>query len=62
VSGAGSSPRRVLERNGIKVHEVEGVIEDAVYRVFEGKSLNHMIKRRPKDCGTECEGTGMGCM
>ena len=62
VSGAGNAPKRVLEKNGIKVHEVEGVIEDAVYRIFEGKSLNHMIKRKPMVCGAECEGTGMGCM
>ena len=62
VSGAGNSPKRVLEKNGIKIHEVEGVIEDAVFRVFEGKSLNHMIKRKPRACGSECEGTGMGCM
>ena len=62
VSGAGNAPRRVLEKHGIKVYEVEGVIEEAVYRVFEGKSLNHMIKRKPRVCGAECEGTGMGCM
>ena len=62
VSGAGNAPRKVLEKNGIKVHEVEGVIEDVVCRVAEGKSLNHMIKRKPKACGSECEGTGMGCL
>ncbi|MGD9159908.1 MAG: nitrogenase cofactor biosynthesis protein NifB [Desulfobacteraceae bacterium] len=62
VSSAGNTPKTVLDKNGIKVHEVEGVIEEAVYRVFEGKSLNHMIKRKPKACGAECEGTGMGCL
>ncbi len=62
VSSAGNTPKSVLGKNGIKVYEVEGIIEDAVYRVFEGKSLSHMIKRKPKACGSECEGTGMGCM
>ena len=62
VSSAGNTPKTVLGRNGITVYEVEGVIEEAVYRVFEGKSLNHMIKRKPKKCGSECEGTGMGCL
>ena len=62
VSSAGNTPKTVLNKNGIIVHEVEGVIEDAVYRVFEGKSLNHMVKRKPRACGTGCEGTGMGCM
>jgi nitrogen fixation protein NifB len=62
VASAGKTPKDILNKNGITVYEVEGVIEDAVYRVFEGKSLNHMIKRKPRACGSECEGTGMGCM
>ena len=62
VSGAGGAPKRVLEKNGIKVHEVEGVIDDSVCSVFEGKSLSRMIKRKPRACGSECEGSGMGCM
>ena len=62
VSGAGNSPCRILEKNGISVHLVEGLIEDAVSRIFEGKSLNSMLKRKPRKCGAECEGTGMGCM
>ena len=62
VSSAGNTPKSALSKNGIKVYEVEGIIEDAVYRVFKGKSLKHMIKRKPKACGSECGGTGMGCM
>ncbi|MBN1907526.1 MAG: nitrogenase cofactor biosynthesis protein NifB [Deltaproteobacteria bacterium] len=61
VSGAGDSPRRVLLKNGVIVHEVEGMIEDAVRSIFEGKSINHMIRRKPRACGSECEGKGMGC-
>ena len=62
VASAGKTPKDILSKNGITVYEVEGVIEDAVYRLFEGKSLNHMIKRKPRACGSECEGNGMGCM
>jgi nitrogen fixation protein NifB len=61
VSGAGDAPRRVLEKNGIIVHEVEGLIEDAVRSIFEGKDINHMIRRKPRVCGSECGGKGMGC-
>lgn len=61
VSGAGDSPRRVLLKNGIIVHEVEGLIEDAVRNIFDGKSINHMVKRKPRVCGSECGGKGMGC-
>lgn len=61
VSGAGDAPRRVLLKNGIIIHEVEGLIEDAVKRILEGKTISHMIKRRPRMCGSECGGKGMGC-
>jgi nitrogen fixation protein NifB len=61
VSGAGDAPRRVLEKNGIIVHEVEGLIDDAVKAIFEGKNINHMIRRKPRVCGSECGGKGMGC-
>jgi nitrogen fixation protein NifB len=62
VSGAGDSPCRILEKNGTSVHVVEGLIEEAVSRIFEGKSLGSMVKHKPRKCGAECEGTGMGCM
>ncbi len=61
VSGAGDAPRRVLLKNGIIVHEVEGLIEDAVKSILEGKTISHMIKRKPRVCGSECGGKGMGC-
>lgn len=62
VSGAGNNPKKILGKNGIEVHEAEGVIEEAINTLFSGKNLNHMIKRRPGGCGVDCEGTGMGCM
>jgi nitrogen fixation protein NifB len=61
VSGAGDAPRRVLEQNGIIVHEVEGLIDEVLRSIFEGKSINHMIRRKPRVCGSECDGKGMGC-
>jgi nitrogen fixation protein NifB len=61
VSGAGDAPRRVLEKRGIIVHEVEGLIDEALSAIFDGKGINHMIRRRPRVCGSECSGKGMGC-
>jgi len=61
VSGVGGRPRAVLSRNGIKVHEMEGIIEDAVQALLDGDLLNRFTKRRMTRCGTECSGNGMGC-
>jgi nitrogen fixation protein NifB len=61
VSGVGESPKATLSNAGIKIFEVEGMIEDAVRAVFMGSGLNEFIKRRKTVCGTECGGMGMGC-
>lgn len=61
VSGVGQTPRAVLSGRGVDVFEVEGLIEGALDRVFAGRSLNPMVRRAPRACGTACSGTGMGC-
>ena len=57
VSGVGANPRQVLGAAGIDVHEIEGLIEEAVRAVLAGERLDHLVKRSVKACG----GTGMGC-
>ena len=61
VSGVGENPTRVLKASGIKVMEIEGLIEEAIRAVFTGESLNHMAKRSLTACGAACGGNGMGC-
>jgi nitrogen fixation protein NifB len=61
VSGIGTNPRDILSKSGIKIYEMEGMIEDAVERLFSGESLNHPVKRNVTQCGVECMGGGMGC-
>lgn len=60
INGIGESPRKVLEDKGLKVHEVEGLLIDAVKIVFKGKSLTTMACRS-KECGVACRGSGGGC-
>ncbi len=45
VSGAGESPSRVLRGSGIEVLTCEGLIEEAVRRVFAGERLDHSITK-----------------
>ncbi|NTV93780.1 MAG: radical SAM protein, partial [Chlorobiaceae bacterium] len=62
VNGAGDSPTKVLNANGIEVMVLEGMIEDAVSGVLNGKSLKHLMKSSQiHACGTSCTGTGGGC-
>ena len=61
VSGIGKRPKAVLEAHGINVFVIEGVIEEAAGAVFNGESLNHIMKRERSICGHECSGNGLGC-
>ncbi|MFV9690354.1 MAG: radical SAM protein [Desulfobacteria bacterium] len=62
VSGIGDNPRRVLSGKGIDILELDGLIEEAVEAVFEGYSMNYMIRRDVEACNRPCAGAGMGCM
>jgi nitrogen fixation protein NifB len=62
VNSAGDSPKTVLNARGIEVMSLEGVIEEAVYGVFTGQNLKHLIKSSQiHACKSGCSGTGNGC-
>ncbi len=60
VGGAGQSPREVLEPLGLKVVDMEGLIEEALRSVYRGQEIRSPIRRR-RACGEGCGGTGLGC-
>jgi len=62
VNGAGDSPKKVLNANGIEVLVLEGVIEEAVHAIFTGEDVKHLMKSSQiHACGSSCSGTGGGC-
>jgi nitrogen fixation protein NifB len=62
VNSAGDSPQSVLKASGIDVMSIEGVIEEAVYGVFTGQNLKHLMKSSQiHACKTSCSGDGNGC-
>jgi nitrogen fixation protein NifB len=62
VNSAGDSPKTVLNAHGIDVLSLEGVIEEAVYGVFTGQNLKHLIKSSQiHACKSGCSGAGNGC-
>ena len=62
VNGIGHNPREVISKKGIDILELDGMIDEAVEAVFEGHSMNYMIRRDIEACNRPCEGAGMGCM
>jgi nitrogen fixation protein NifB len=61
VSAAGPQPKRVLEDRGLKVVEMEGMIEEGLTAIFSNAPIPVSLARRFTSCGTGCKGTGTGC-
>lgn len=64
VKDAGPKPTSILDASGIKVMRLEGMIDDILPVIFEGKDLNKYFKTDKFSCnsGKSCSGKGMGCM
>jgi nitrogen fixation protein NifB len=62
VSAAGPQPRRALEERGVRVVEMEGMIEEGLTAVFKDQPIPASLARRFTGCGgSACKGAGNGC-
>jgi nitrogen fixation protein NifB len=61
VNGVGAKPVEILQRVGIGVVEMSGLITDGLDAVYKGKKLKAVIKTSTPKCGETCSGNGMGC-
>jgi nitrogen fixation protein NifB len=63
VSGVGKNPGMILEHSGLHVIVMEGLIQDAADRLFNGAGLPKIMLRPAGQCGIGkgCTGSGMGC-
>ena len=61
VSGIGPSPLKILTESGLRVVEMEGLIEEGLEVIRRGAELPHHLKRRFAGCGAACNGSGQGC-
>ncbi|MBN2162595.1 MAG: radical SAM protein [Pontiellaceae bacterium] len=59
VSGVGPKPTRILESSGLKVIVMEGLIDEALTKIYSGKEIRSPIRKTK--CGDKCSGTGNGC-
>jgi nitrogen fixation protein NifB len=61
VSGIGRAPRWVLEQSGLSVIEMTGLISSGLESIEHTGTVPASMKKFPRACGVECQGTGMGC-
>jgi len=63
VNAAGPTPAKVLTRHGLRVIEMEGLIDEGLRSVYANQPLSPAMKRRFTGCGAgvSCKGTGAGC-
>ncbi len=61
VAKAGRSPRELLNKTGIKVIEMQGLIVEGLRIIFSGDQIPASLKPLPCDCAASQLGKGCGC-
>ena len=63
VTTAGPSPTTVMNKNGLRVVEMEGLIEEGLRAIYNNQPVPRALQRRFIGCssGAGCRGTGTGC-
>lgn len=62
VAGIGQNPMKVLQSNGIKVIQMNGLIDAGLDAVYLDLPIKTLCKSEYTKCGESCRGTGSGCM
>jgi nitrogen fixation protein NifB len=63
VNAAGPTPMKVLTQEGLRVIEMEGLIDEGLRSIYANQPVPAAMKRRFAGCGAgvSCKGTGTGC-
>jgi nitrogen fixation protein NifB len=61
VAGIGESPTKILQENGVKVIQMNGLIDSGLDAVYLNIPLKTLCKSEFKGCGDSCRGNAMGC-
>jgi nitrogen fixation protein NifB len=63
VTAAGPTPQKVLAAHGLKVVEMEGLIDEGLRAIYANQPIPAAMKRRFTSCGSgvTCKGSGTGC-
>lgn len=63
VSAAGPKPRGILEATGLRLVQMEGLIEEGLAAVYSNRPVPPALSRQFQQCGkgVTCGGDGLGC-
>lgn len=61
ISGVGPNPLFLLEKSGLRVIQMTGLIDDGLDAVYLNKEIKTVKKADAFKCGSECRGTANGC-
>jgi nitrogen fixation protein NifB len=61
AAGAGDRPTTVLAAEGLKVLLAEGLVEELLGCVYEGRPVRSPVRRQGCQSGAGCSGDGSGC-
>lgn len=61
VGGIGPRPSQILTRNGVRIVEMTGLIDEGLDAVYKGKVLRTLCKSEMFKCGSNCKGNATGC-
>jgi nitrogen fixation protein NifB len=61
VGGIGPSPSATIGRNGIRIVEMTGLIDEGLDAIYKGKELRTVKKSDVFKCGDVCSGKATGC-
>jgi nitrogen fixation protein NifB len=63
VNAAGPAPAKALTQQGLRVIEMEGLIDEGLRSVYANQPVPAAMRRRFTGCGAgiSCKGTGAGC-
>ena len=61
VSGAGNDPKKIIQAEGLRIVEMEGLLEEGVTALLENREIPAVLQRRFLGCGAACGGKGDRC-
>ena len=61
VAGIGETPMKVMQENGVKVIQMNGLIDAGLDAIYLNLPIKTLCRSEYTKCGETCRGTGRGC-
>jgi nitrogen fixation protein NifB len=61
TSGIGNNPLKILQKSGLRIIQMTGLIDEGLEAVYNHKPLRTVKKEDMFKCGSSCKGNARGC-